>query len=71
MCVLGTVGMAMNRCENMFVNKHVPVSLWICVCEKAHALRKRIWIHMTVEGKSKVQKPIKCKEIDPWDLEWR
>ena len=64
MCVLVTVGMKMNICENMFVNKHVPEYLWVCVCEKAHALRKRIWIHMIVEEKNK------CQEIHPWDLGW-
>lgn len=70
MCVSGTVGVEMSRCENMFMNKHVPVCLCMCGCEKAHALGKRTWVHMTVEEKPKVEVPVKCKEIDLCDCAW-
>lgn len=60
-------GSGNEQIENMFVNKHVPVCLCTCGCEKAHALRKRPWVHMTVEEKSKVQVPVKRKEIDLCD----
>jgi hypothetical protein len=68
MCVLVAVGMEMNRCENMFVNKHVTVCLWLCVCGKSPCLEKANLDSYNCGRK--VQMPIKHKEIDPWDLEW-
>lgn len=62
-CVFVSIDVNVRMCD--YASKHV------CVCKTAQALRKRIWLFMTVEGEnSKIHKPIQLNELDSQYLSW-